>query len=80
MLGVSSAGHRFAQIGRRQTVPVQQGADATHQGAQALAVQSGSAWENALCKNRTACMSLRYWFVWRLPNCPTHARHFKLSH
>lgn len=39
----------------------------------------GSAWENALCKNRTACMSLGGWFVWRLPNCPTHVGIFKLS-
>lgn len=36
MLDVSSA-----QIGQRQTAPVQESADAAHQGAQALAVQSG---------------------------------------
>lgn len=80
MLGVSSAGHKSAQISQRQTAPVQQSADAAHQGVQALAVQSGewgvgSAWKNALCKNRTTCMSLGYWFAWRLPNCPTHAGH-----
>ncbi|OLU17352.1 hypothetical protein BVH01_12480 [Pseudomonas sp. PA1(2017)] len=58
MLGVSRAGHGPAQIGQGQAMPMQLRTDAAHQGAQSLAVDRGECLENALCKNRTACMSL----------------------
>ena len=41
VLGVSLAGHGPAQIGQGQAMPMQQGTDAAHQSAQALAVDRG---------------------------------------